>query len=145
MSKNSKLKVVHNKQEAIEEDKTQEVTQEKETSVQEDKENVKEQDPFKDATWFDQADLVIECSCGHITKLKHPGFVNIKTGLQLPFLYTISNELPGVPKLLSISCEKCNNKLTLKFVESENKEINIEEATIVKDEIENTTIDKESK
>lgn len=59
------------------------------------------------------ADSVISCKiCGKDTSINHPGFINVETGVQLPFLRTNNDSF------LALACEHCNSALTLRFIEA---------------------------
>jgi hypothetical protein len=62
---------------------------------------------------YKYADAVITCkSCGKDTKINHPGFINVETGIQFPPLKTDDRHF------IALACEHCNAALTLRFIDA---------------------------
>jgi hypothetical protein len=72
------------------------------------------------------SDMVLKCNskvyneetkqyetCGHVTKLKHPQFTNLRGGKNFP-LYSTNKHFLG------LACEKCGANIAIKFIPAEN-------------------------
>lgn len=66
---------------------------------------------------YGYSDAVIECgACGHVTRVEHPGFINVRGGINIPPLYTTNKHFVG----LGCSNPECKNSLVLKMVPAAN-------------------------
>lgn len=69
---------------------------------------------------YEQADLKLGCSCGHVTTIE----TNVPKGAMRYEVYTVQGST------LPLMCESCGNKLTLYFDEAENPTVTDEQPTV---------------
>jgi ribosomal protein S27E len=78
---------------------------------------------------FEVADAAVFCSvCGTVSKIDNENFLNVKGGIQLPFLATTNVDM------LSLGCPNCGSVITLGFLEATPTEIKQETDVTIKNE-----------